>query len=335
MQTNMNQPIETNMRRTFFGALLACFALFSAEKATAAEAKIDTLSYITGQQIGHTIHEEIVPQMKLDYNAIISTLDKLFASDKSIKAEGITISPENINEVAKGYFNESLQQRVIAAMGNDTDQVFNAKEKKIVSVLVGADFAYSMKKAPYEVEKKSFMKAVNDVREGKEMLTLEQANEFMRNYYTVVVPQKNKEESDKWLAKVAKQKGVQKTASGLLYRIEAPGDMNIKANKDEDVVKVLYTGRTREGKVFDSNRWADMSEERKRMAPESKDSPIEFPLDRVIKGWTEGMKLIGKGGRITLWIPAELAYGERGAGESIGPNEALCFDVELISVTNK
>ena len=335
MQTNMNQPIETNMRKTFFGALLACFALFSAEKATAAEAKIDTLSYITGQQIGHTIHEEIVPQMKLDYNAIVSTLDKLFASDKSIKAEGITISPENINEVAKGYFNESLQQRVIAAMGNDTVQVFNAKEKKIVSVLVGADFAYSIKKAPYEVEKKSFMKAVNDVREGKEMLTLEQANEFMRNYYTVVVPQKNKEESDKWLAKVAKQKGVQKTASGLLYRIEAPGDMNIKANKDEDVVKVLYTGRTREGKVFDSNRWADMSEERRRMAPESKDSPIEFPLNRVIKGWTEGMKFIGKGGRITLWIPAELAYGERGAGESIGPNEALCFDVELISVTNK
>lgn len=335
MQTNMNQPIETNMRKTFFGALLACFALFSAEKAAAAEAKIDTLSYITGQQIGHTIHEEIVPQMKLDYNAIISTLDKLFASDKSIKAEGITISPKNINEVAKGYFNESLQQRVMAAMGNDTAQVFNAKEKKIVSALVGADFAYSMKKAPYEVEKKSFMKAVNDVREGKEMLTLEQANEFMRNYYIVVVPQKNKEESDKWLAKIAKQKGVQKTASGLLYRIENPGDMNIKANKDEDVVKVLYTGRTREGKVFDSNRRADMSEERKRMAPESKDSPIEFPLNRVIKGWTEGMKLIGKGGRITLWIPAELAYGERGAGESIGPNEALCFDVELISVTNK
>jgi len=323
------------MRKTFIGALLACFALFSADKAAAAEAKIDTLSYITGQQVGHTIHEEIVPQMKLDHDAIVSTLDKLFASEKSIKAEDITISPENINEVAKGYFNESLQQRVIAAMGNDTAQVFNAKEKKIVSVLVGADFAYSMKKAPYEVEKKSFMKAVNDVREGKEMLTLEQANSFMRNYYTVVVPQKNKEESDKWLAKVAKQKGVQKTASGLLYRIEAPGDMNIKANKDEDVVKVLYTGRTREGKVFDSNRWADMSEERRKMLPESKDSPIEFPLNRVIKGWTEGMKFIGKGGRITLWIPAELAYGERGAGESIGPNEALCFDVELISVTNK
>jgi FKBP-type peptidyl-prolyl cis-trans isomerase FkpA len=66
-----------------------------------------------------------------------------------------------------------------------------------------------------------------------------------------------------------------------------------------------------------------------------KDSPIEFPLEKVIKGWTEGMKLVGKGGRISLWIPAELAYGERGAGQDIGPNEALYFDVELLDVTNK
>ena len=65
---------------------------------------------------------------------------------------------------------------------------------------------------------------------------------------------------------------------------------------------------------------------------EGKDSPIEFPLNGVIKGWTEGMKLIGKGGKITLWIPAELAYGERGAGQNIGPNMALRFDVELLEV---
>lgn len=329
------------MRKTVFGALLAGLALLVANSATAAESKIDTLSYITGQQIGHTIHEEIVPQMKLDYDVIVTTLGKLFASDKSIKAEGITIKPENINDIAKGYFNESLQQRVIAAVGNDTAQVFNAKDKKIVSALIGADFAYSIKKAPYKVEKKSFMKAVNDVREGKELLTLEQANAFINNYYSVVVPQKNKEDGEKWLAKTAKQKGVQKRASGLLFRIEAPGDANIKADSDNDVVKVIYTGRTKDGKVFDSNRWNDMPKERqeaiRKYQPEQagKDSPIEFPLDRVIKGWTEGMKLIGKGGRITLWIPAELAYGEKGAGKDIGPNKALCFDVELIDVTNK
>jgi FKBP-type peptidyl-prolyl cis-trans isomerase FkpA len=115
----------------------------------------------------------------------------------------------------------------------------------------------------------------------------------------------------------------------------------VKAVNDEDVVKVLYTGRTKDGKVFDSNRWADMPAERQEMIKSyqpdqaEKDNPIEFPLNRVIKGWTEGMKLVGKGGKITLWIPSELAYGQQGAGQDIGPNQALRFDVELLEVTNK
>ena len=106
-------------------------------------------------------------------------------------------------------------------------------------------------------------------------------------------------------------------------------------------MKVLYTGRTKDGKVFDSNRWADMPAERQEMIKNyqpdqaEKDNPIEFPLNRVIKGWTEGMKLVGKGGKITLWIPSDLAYGERGAGQDIGPNQALFFEVELLEVTSK
>lgn len=104
------------------------------------------------------------------------------------------------------------------------------------------------------------------------------------------------------------------------------------------MVRVHYTGRTRNGKVFDTsifkNRTKQQQEMLKQQRPDDydKDEPVEFPLNRVIKGWTEGLQLVGKGGKITLWIPADLAYGSRGAGRDIGPNEALEFEVELIDV---
>ena len=325
------------MKKTLLTLMFICGAFAANAMETGKNEKTDTLSYITGQQIAHVINEQVIPQLKLDYNTIVSTIDKLCASDKSIKAEGITITPDNLNEELSKYFNDELQKK----MQEGKEELFSAKELKIVSTLIGADFAYSLKDAPYPVEKKSLMKAIKDTHDGKEALTLEQAEEYMRNYYTVILPIKKKEEAAKWLANIEKQKGVKKTASGLLYRIEAEGDMSAKAVNDNDVVKVLYTGTTKEGKVFDSNRWADMPKERQEMTkmyqPEQvgKDNPIEFALNQVIMGWTEGMKLIGKGGRITLWIPAELAYGERGAGSDIGPNEALCFDVELLEVTRK
>ena len=332
------------MKKTLLSIVLTCGILAAGATNTTGtpyKEKIDTISYITGQQIGHSIKDQIIPQLKLDYKTIVSTLDKCYPKEKPVKIEGITISPENIQEIIGNYFNQDLQKRVEAAMNDSTAEVFNQKDKKIVSTLVGADFAYNLKKAPYSIEKKSLLKGIEDTNKGKEKLTLDQANSFLENYFTVVIPEKNRKESGAWLAEIEKEKGVKKTASGILYRIEVEGDMNAKAVKDEDVVKVLYTGRTKDGNVFDSNRWADMPKERQEMTelhqPEQagKDNPIEFPLNRVIKGWTEGMKLIGKGGRITLWIPASLAYGEKGAGQDIGPNEALRFDVELIEVTNK
>ena len=235
-----------------------------------------------------------------------------------------------------------LQGRVMAAMNDSTAQIYtDEKEKKIVSAILGADIAYSASQIQFELDKNSLVAAIDDIHNGEGKLTEEFAMEYTRNYFTVVIPEKNKKESEEWLAEIEKQKGVEKTASGILYKIEKKGDKNVKAVKDEDVVKVLYTGKTKDGKVFDSNRWSDMPQERQEMIktyqPDQaeKDNPIEFPLNRVIKGWTEGMKLVGKGGRITLWIPADLAYGQQGAGQDIGPNEALCFDVELLDVTNK
>ena len=127
----------------------------------------------------------------------------------------------------------------------------------------------------------------------------------------------NAEASAAWLAEVAEMEGVQKTESGLLYRIDREGSA-VHATEDTDVVEVNYEGKTRDGNIFDSSY--------------ERGESISFALNRVIRGWTEGMKLIGEGGQITLWIPADMAYGERGAGEDIGPNEALQFKVELIKV---
>ena len=134
------------------------------------------------------------------------------------------------------------------------------------------------------------------------------------------IAETNAKASAEWLAEVEKQEGVQKTESGLLYRIDREGKGK-RATKDEDIVRVDYEGRTREGRIFDSSY--------------ERGQAIEFPLNGVIKGWTEGMKLVKTGGQITLWIPAELAYGERGAGQDIGPNEALEFTVELHEVNPK
>ena len=124
-------------------------------------------------------------------------------------------------------------------------------------------------------------------------LSLEKGNNFRRDFYT-----KNSADS---------------TASGIVYLISEEGS-NVRATDDRDTVKVNYRGTTIDGKEFDKGEGAT------------------FPLNGVIRGWTEGMKLIGEGGKITLVIPSELAYGQRGASREIGPNSTLIFDVDLLEV---
>ena len=168
---------------------------------------------------------------------------------------------------------------------------------------------------------------------------------YLNHYFTVVVPAENAKRSAMWLETVKNSAGVKATESGLLYKVVAEGEKSKAATSDDDVVKVHYVGRLQDGTVFDASRFENWPKERQEMVREqqptlfdekgkyTKNDPIEFPLNRVIKGWTEGMKLVGPGGKIKLYIPAELAYGRRGAGNMIGANEALEFEVELIDVT--
>ena len=308
------------------------------------DAKIDTVSYIVGMDVANSIEKNMMPMFKVNYDVMTEALAKALDPNAIIEVEGESFNQANFREVGNKYMTPELQERIFTAQNDTTGTAtiyIDEKEKNIVSVILGADIAYSASRVQFELDKPSLATAINDIHNGKGRLSDDFAREYIQRYFTVVIPEKNKKESEEWLAKIAKKRGVNKTESGILYKIENAGDSNVKAVNDEDVVKVLYTGRTKDGKVFDSNRWSDMPKERQEMIKSyqpdqaSQDNPIEFALNRVIAGWTEGMKLIGKGGRITLWIPSELAYGERGAGQDIGPNQALCFDVELLEVTNK
>ena len=130
--------------------------------------------------------------------------------------------------------------------------------------------------------------------------------------YTLAV---NKEKEAKFLAANAKKEGVQTTESGLQYIISEAGN-DVKPGP-QDTVFVHYVGKLLDGTIFDQTTEA---------APSA-----QLTMNRVIAGWTEGMQLIGEGGKATFFIPSELGYGTRGQ-QGIEPNSTLIFDVTLDSV---
>ena len=125
-----------------------------------------------------------------------------------------------------------------------------------------------------------------------------------------------KEAGEKFLAENGKRDGVKTTASGLQYEIVTEGAGATPTAADK--VTVHYKGTLIDGTEFDSSY--------------SRGQPVTFPLANVIPGWTEGLQLVKAGGKAKLYIPSTLAYGERGAGPKIGPNETLVFEVELLGV---
>lgn len=157
-----------------------------------------------------------------------------------------------------------------------------------------------------------------DTTAAKPKITAEQANEILRHYVMEVVPLRNKEKSEAFLKEVKeKNPNVKETASGLLYEIIKPGSADMMPSAT-DTVQVQYTGKLPDGTVFDSTV--------------ERGEPANFPVNRVIPGWSEGIQLIGEGGEIKLWIPSALAYGEQGAGGRIGQNQAITFEVTLEKV---
>jgi len=164
----------------------------------------------------------------------------------------------------------------------------------------------------------SIIKGIQDACKGVEVDYVQfqsVVNGFMEKRMEAIASE-NAAKSAKALEANAKKSGVQTTESGLQYKIIKEGE-GLKPGP-RDTVEVNYEGKNLDGKVFDSSYDRGVT--------------AKFPLDGVIKGWGEGLQLIGEGGEIELLIPADIAYGDRNVGADIGPNEALSFKVELISV---
>jgi len=128
--------------------------------------------------------------------------------------------------------------------------------------------------------------------------------------------EKNAQEGKNFLAENAKKPDIITTKSGLQYQVLQQGAG--KSPKLTSTVKVNYEGRLIDGTVFDSSI--------------ARNHPVEFKLNQVISGWTEGVQTMKEGGKSRFFVPSNLAYGDVGAGDTIGPNSTLIFDIELLEV---
>lgn len=203
-------------------------------------------------------------------------------------------------------------------------------EKSTSTEKVGYSLGYMMaegnKESIADLDLDTFEKGFRDGYEGKDAaLTEEQMQKVLMDYQKEQEEKMMKDMQTKatenttkgaaYLAANAKKEGVKTTASGLQYKVITAGTG--KSPKATDVVEVNYEGKLIDGKVFDSSY--------------ERGEPIEFPLNQVIPGWTEGVQLMKEGGKYEFYIPSELAYGEAG-NQGIEPNSTLIFTVELLKV---
>ena len=179
-----------------------------------------------------------------------------------------------------------------------------------------------MKSMGFALDKQKVLVALGSYLKGEQMaFTAEGAEAYLSAYIDGLMPKEevlSTASQQEFLDKQLSRPGVIKTASGLVFETVKEGTG--RSPKLTDKVRVLYKGRLADGTVFDST---------------DNEGPIEFDVNRLVKGFTEGLLLMREGGEYRLFIPASLGYGERGAGGVIPANAALDFDVTLIEIVNQ
>ena len=206
------------------------------------------------------------------------------------------------------------------ALAQGATQLKDQKDK--VSYSIGLDIGSNFQKQNIDVNPDALAAGIKDALAGKPQLTDQQVKETMTQFEKEMQEKqtaKGKEAAaagEKFLAENKTKPGVKTTSSGLQYKVLKEG--NGPTPKATDRVKVNYRGTLIDGKEFDSSY--------------KRGEPLTLPVNQVIKGWSEALQLMKVGSKYQLFIPANLGYGERGAGGQIPPNSTLIFDVELLDV---
>ena len=195
-------------------------------------------------------------------------------------------------------------------------------QKDKVSYSIGMQIGFNLGRQKVDVNPDILAAGIKDAIAGKPQLTPDQTKDIMAQFEKDMeqkqkeVGEKNKTEGTKYLEENKKKAGVKTTASGLQYKVVKDGTG--AQPKATDMVTVNYRGTLIDGTEFDSSY--------------KRGQPATFPVNGVIKGWTEALQLMKQGSKYQLFIPSTLAYGERAMGPDIGPNSTLIFEVELQDV---
>lgn len=191
-------------------------------------------------------------------------------------------------------------------------------EADSLAYVIGLNVGYNLKyNTDSTLDVEVLCAAIRDVYADTQLMDMDEAGAFYRQYYNVVKPRRAREASERFLSEAMRENpAIRKSDSGLLYLIEEEGD-TLRASAPADRVRVMYRAATRYGYEFESTY--------------EKGDTVEFALGDIVKGLSEGLQMVGRGGRIKLWVPSALGYGA-GGNRKVGANEALYFEVEVAEV---
>lgn len=290
--------------------------------------EIDSVSYALGLDMANKI--------KLNFpNANSAAF--IDGYEDAADTTNVKIDIKNIDGVLRTFFQKKQQEAMAKAADSTatTDEVVNTNktaellgEYDSVSYALGLDMALKMKPSFEEINDPLFIQGYNELDDEKALLGVDGLDNILRTFFMARQQKQAEEQANKDFGQVKEdglkfleenkaKEGVVVTESGLQYKVIKEGNGTHPAATDN--VTVHYHGTTPDGTVFDSS--VDRGE------------PASFGLNQVIKGWTEGLQLMGEGAKYTFYIPQELAYGAnpRGGGP-IKPFMPLVFEVELIKV---